>query len=152
MSKLDLKTELAAVDSKDRDFYDSLSEDERKKFSPYILLRYAANVEGNKDLQEYYLLSANRLNRDFWSLNRHPKLQWLSVTAVSPGVGNHRHYWIKTQSEARSTRARRLAEIYPNACDDELAILEAINTDDDLRDYDEQRGEGTASRGRRRGK
>lgn len=145
MSKLDLKNELAALDGKDRDFYDSLTEDERKKFSAYILLKYGANVDGSRDLQEYYLLSANEQNRNFWDLNRHPKLQWLSVSAISPGVGNMRHYWLKSQkSDSDNKMLKRLAEIFPDARPDELKILELINTEEDIKQYDQQCGNDAA--------
>jgi hypothetical protein len=143
MSKLDLKNELAALDGKDRDFYDSLDDSERKKFSSYILLKFAANVEGSRDLQEYYLLSANEQNKNFWSLTRHPKLQWLSLSAISPGVGSQRHYWIKASKTAASKKMQRLSEIYPNARQEELEILDAINSDLDIRDYDEGCGHDT---------
>lgn len=152
MSKLDLPNELRALDGKDRDFYDSLDEDERKKFSAFVLLKFAANVQGDADFQRYYLLSANEQNTNFWDINRHPKLQWLSLTAVSPGLGSQRHYWIKAEKSTKSKKMQRLSEMYPYARPYELEILDAINDDDDLRDHDEQSGEDTGGRGRQRRK
>lgn len=152
-SKLELANELAAVDDKDRGYYDSLDEQERKKFSSYVLLKYAANVEGSRDLQEYYLLSASEQNKNFWDLNRHPKMQWLAVTAISPGVGRQRHYWLKAaKSGPTGAKAQRLRELFPNARDYELEILDAINSDDDLRDYEDASGTQTSggTRSRRR--
>jgi hypothetical protein len=150
MSKLDLKYELAALDGKDRDFYDSLTEDERKKFSAYILLKYGANAEGSTDIQEYYLLSANEQNKNFWDLNKHPKLQWLAVSAISPGIGSVRHYWLKAASTAKTKKQQRLLEMFPYIRPDELEILDAINSDDDITRHDEQSGEDVPARRRKR--
>lgn len=152
MSKLDLPNELRALDNKDRDFYDSLDEEERKKFSAFVLLRFGANVQGDADFQRYYLLSANEQNTNFWDINRHPKLQWLSLSAISPGLGSQRHYWLKSEKVAKSKKMQRLSELYPNARQYELEILDAINDDDDLRDHDEQSGQDTDGRARRRRK
>jgi hypothetical protein len=52
---LDIKRELAAVDLRNYEFYDKLTPEEKKDFSPYILMRYVANVEGDRDLQEWFL-------------------------------------------------------------------------------------------------
>ena len=45
--KLSIKSETAALDRKDQGFYDSLTDEEKKKFSPYLMLRYSACVDGN---------------------------------------------------------------------------------------------------------
>ena len=53
MTKLGLKNELLQFDTKNRDFYDELTDEERKKFSTYLMLKYGANVDGSDDLQEW---------------------------------------------------------------------------------------------------
>ena len=55
---LDIKRELGAVDSRNKDFYDSLDDKEKKEFSPYILMRYVSNVQGDQDVQESFALPA----------------------------------------------------------------------------------------------
>ena len=136
VDKLSIKNEMAMVDGKVRDFYDDLSEEERKKFSPYLILKYTANVSGNQDLAEYYLRRCNEtLNKDFFNINKHPKLQWLCASAVSPGMGNTYHYWIKAPKKGRSSTKERkfLQQLYPSAKEDELDMLVEINTKDDLK-------------------
>ena len=54
-AKLDIKRELNAVDRKVYDFYDNLTDEEKKAFSPYILMRYTSNVQGDADIQEWFL-------------------------------------------------------------------------------------------------
>jgi hypothetical protein len=58
-AKLDIKRELKALDTKDYDFYDNLSDDEKKAFNPYILMRYASNVQGDVDIQEWFVEMIN---------------------------------------------------------------------------------------------
>jgi hypothetical protein len=54
---LNIKNEMARFDQKDRAFYDSLTEEERKKFAPFLMIRWGSSVGGNADLQSYYLMS-----------------------------------------------------------------------------------------------
>lgn len=92
--EISLTEQLRAVDRKDRTFRSRMTEEQQKKFSPYVMMRYAASVEGGVDLQAYYLIAANEnANKYFFDLNKHPELQWLCCTTVSPGMGTHRHYW-----------------------------------------------------------
>ena len=87
MDKLNINNEMAQLDRKNRTFYDSLTDEERKKFSNYLMIRWGSAVHGDREIQEYYVQSCNHyLNKHFFAVNRHPKLQWLSATAVSPGI------------------------------------------------------------------
>jgi hypothetical protein len=107
-NKLDIAYEMAQFDSKNRNFFDDLSEDEQKKFSPYLMIRWGATVRGDPDLQAYYLMSVNeRLNKNFFDISttQHKKLQWLLASTVSPGLGKQRHDWLagkKKESNAIS--------------------------------------------------
>ena len=84
MDKLGIANEMAQFDRKNRGFYDELTEEERRKFSNYLMIRWGSSVEGTREVQEYYVQSTNHyLNRHFFAINRHPKLQWLCATAVS---------------------------------------------------------------------
>jgi hypothetical protein len=65
--KLSIANEMAQFDRKNRQFYDDLTDEERKKFSNYLMIRWGSSVHGIADLQEYYLLSCNqRLNKHFF--------------------------------------------------------------------------------------
>lgn len=130
MSKLGLNNELRQLDSKNRDFFDELAEEEQKKFSTYLMLRYAASVEGSAEMQEWYLRAANeRANTNFFDINRHPKLQWLACTAVSPGFGAQRHYWLPhKKKEGGNNRAIKfLTNLYPHLKNDDIELLAQLN-------------------------
>jgi hypothetical protein len=138
MDKLSISNEMLRFDQKDRDFYDSLTEEERKKFSPFLMIRYGSTVSGNPDLQAYYLMSCNeRLNKNFFDVNttQHKKLQWLLATTVSPGMGKQFHQWIspKKKDSSNNKVEKLLRELYPQMKDDEITLLATLNTRDDLK-------------------
>ena len=144
--KLSIANEMAEFDRKNRGFYDSLTDEERKKFSNFLMIRWGSSVQGSADLQEFYLISTNeRLNKRFFDINRHPKLQWLVSTTVSPGMGTHRHQWIapKKKESGASGMRKQLAELYPHLKDDEIALMAQINTKKDIDQYLKELGEDT---------
>ena len=133
MDKLSITNEMAQFDLKNREFFDQLSEEEQKKFSPFLMIRWGATVEGDADLQAYYLISVNEnLNKNFFDINttQHKKLQWLMATTVSPGMGRWRHPWLAgpKKDKANTKTEKFLAEIFPHLKDDEIALLAEINT------------------------
>jgi hypothetical protein len=144
MDKLSINNEMAQLDTKNRKFYDELTEEERKKFSTYLMLRYAASVEGSADLQEWYLRVTNeRINANFFDLGKHPKLQWLCATAISPGMGTMRHNWIapKKKEAGASAKRKQLQEIYPTYKDDEIEVMMQITTQKEIDTYFKSAGQ-----------
>ena len=138
MDKLSINNEMAVFDRKDRTFYDSLTVDERKKFSNFLMIRYGSSVQGGRDLQEFYLIATNeRLNKHFFTINRHPKLQWLCATTVSPGMGTQRHSWIapKKKEPGAGSIKKQLSELFPHLKDDEIEVMAEINTKKDIEAY-----------------
>jgi hypothetical protein len=128
MDKLSIQNEMAQFDHKNRDFYDSLTEEERKKFSNYLMIRWGSAVQGSRELQEFYVISCNeRLNKHFFAVNRHPRLQWLMATTGSPGMGVHRHPWIAPKKKvAGSNEIKKiLMELYPTM---KIADIECLAT------------------------
>jgi len=138
VDKLHISNEMACFDRKDREFYDSLTPEERKKFSNYLMIRWGSSVIGERDLQHFYLKATNEyLNKQFFSINRHPKLQWLCATAVSPNMGALKHNWIapKKKEAGASAIKKQLAELYPNMKDDEIEVMAAVNSKKDIDAY-----------------
>jgi len=146
VDKLSIANEMAEFDCKNRGFYDSLTAEERKKFSNFLMIRWGSAVQGTAELQGYYLQSCNHyLNKRFFDINRHPKLQWLCATAVSPDLGAQRHVWIapKKKEPGASGIRKQLAELYPQLKDDEIALMAELNTKKDIDAYLKQLGQDT---------
>lgn len=144
MDRLNIHNEMACFDRKERGFYDSLTDEERKKFSNYLMIRWGSAVTGSRELQEFYVIATNeRLNRNFFAVNQHPKLQWLMATSVSPDLGTQRHQWIapkkKPSGDAGSVR-KRLQDLYPSMKLDDIECMAVLNTTADLDQHDRDSG------------
>jgi len=132
----DLFEALAALDKKDYGYYDRLSDEQKKKFVPYMLIAWFGVVKGSYDLQNYYLNSVNyHANKYFFHENiiKNPKLQWLMMCAASPGLGKQFHLYLP-QIRDRVSKLKDLAKkteikdyykkLYSNADSD---ILEEVS-------------------------
>jgi hypothetical protein len=142
--KLSIQNEMMCFDRKDRAFYSSLTDEERKKFSNFLMIRWGSSVQGTAELQHYYLQSSNHyVNKHFFAINRHPKLQWLCATAVSPDLGTQRHQWIapKKKEAGASGVRKQIAELFPHLKDDEIELMSKINTKKDIDTYVKQLGQ-----------
>lgn len=122
--------EMAAFDRKDRKYYDKFTDEQLKKFSTYLMLRWGASVSGNADLQAYYLIATNeRVNKNFFDLNKHPKLQWLLCTTVSPGMGKQHHNWLaaKKKDGPSGKLQKFVTNLYPEMKQDEIDLFLKLN-------------------------
>ena len=138
MDKLSIANEMTQFDRKNREFYNELTDEERKRFSNYLMIRWGSAVQGSRELQEFYVIATNqRLNKRFFDINRHPRLQWLMSTTVSPGLGTQRHPWIAPRKKESGTSGirKQLAELYPHLKDDEVELMSRINTKKDIDTY-----------------
>lgn len=143
MDKLSIQNEMAQFDRKNRQFYDELTDEERKKFSNYLMIRWGSSVQGDREIQEYYVQSCNHyLNKHFFAINRHPKLQWLSATAVSPGMGSQRHQWIapKKKETGSNEVKKQLLELFPNMKTADIDVLATVTDKKDIKEYLRERG------------
>jgi hypothetical protein len=141
--KLNIANEMRQFDRKNRDFWDELTAEEKKKFSNYLMIRWGSAVDGSRELQEYYVQSCNHyLNKNFFDLSRHPKLQWLCATAVSPNLGTPRHPWIAPRKKEAGLSAKRkaLQEIFPHYKDDEIDVMAEITTQKEIDAYNREAG------------
>jgi hypothetical protein len=119
----DLFQAIEAVDRKNYSWYSGLTEEQQRKFVPYMMLHWISAVKGNLD--GYYLLSTDiHANKYMFNerVQHHPELQWLMLCASSPGRGKQFHQWIPHLSEkigslrepaSTKTVADYFTKIYP---------------------------------------
>jgi hypothetical protein len=141
--KLTIANEMRQFDRKNRNFYNELTDEEKKKFSTYLMIRWGSAVEGSRELQEFYVIACNeRLNKHFFSVSKHPKLQWLMATTVSPNMGTPRHVWIapKKKEAGLSAKRKALMAIYPHYKDDEIDVMAEITTQKEIDEYNRLAG------------
>lgn len=94
---IDLFDVLAAMDKKDYGYYDRLTEDQKKKFVPYMMVLWMSCIKGAEGIARYYVMSTNEYANKYLfneNVQKHPKLQWLMLCSASPGLGKQFHQWI----------------------------------------------------------
>lgn len=93
----DLFAALEALDRKDYGYFDSLTEEQQKKFVPYMMLHWVSSIKKQGEVGKYYVLATEELaNKHIFNeyVQRHPKLQWLMLCSISPNMGKQFHQWI----------------------------------------------------------
>lgn len=131
--KLDIKRELSAIDLKNYDFYSELSEEEKKSFSPYVLMRYISSVEGDRDIEEWFLERTNEfVNKNHWDLSKnHKELLWKLSAATGAGVKCYHPYIAAGKKIKVDKFEKLLAELYPSRKLADIKLLAALITDKD---------------------
>jgi hypothetical protein len=127
-AKLDIKRELNAVDQKNYEFYDKLTDEERKVFSPYILMRYTSNVQGDKDIQVWFVEMTNEcVNKNHWDLSKnHKALLWKLFAATGAGVNCYHPYLAAGKKEKANKIEKLLCEIYPARKLEDIKLLASM--------------------------
>jgi hypothetical protein len=128
MAKLDIKRELYAIDHKDYNFYDNLTPEEKKEFSPFILMRYAASVQGDRDVQEHFLEMTNELiNKNHWLLSKdHKPLLWKLFASIGVGVSAY-HPYIAAGKKTKAVKIEKLlAELHPAMKIDDIRVWASL--------------------------
>ena len=59
-----LKDIMAAIDKKDRKFYNNLSDEQKKAFSAWMMMRYCSSVQG-KNSANYIFMTNECVNYQF---------------------------------------------------------------------------------------
>lgn len=126
---------LDALDRKDYEYYDRLTDEQQKKFVAYMMIHWMSAIKGQSLTQAAYTLGVNEYaNIHYFNENvmKHPKLQWLMLCAASPGKGKQFHQWIPhlKASIAELREPAKLkdvkdyySKIYPKADSESLTMI-----------------------------
>lgn len=123
----DLFKALDAIDNKNYNWYAELSEEQKKKFTAYMLTHWTSAIKKTGPVAAYYLMSVNEKANQYLfneKIQANPELQWLMLCAASPGMGKQFHQWIPNiKDRVASLRDRAVkkdvkdyfTKIYPGA-------------------------------------
>jgi hypothetical protein len=139
---LDIKRELSGVDNKNYNFYDKLTDEEKKSFSPYVLMRYVGNASGDRDIQEWFLERTNELvNKNHWQLSKnHKALLWKLFAATGAGIPVN-HQYLKQGSKEKANKIEKLlVELYPATKLSEIKMMAKMMTPEDKKDLFDRMG------------
>ena len=132
-STLTLAMELPAMDLRNMNFYNDLSDEHKKEISLWLLMRYMSSSQGNAD---HHLIMVNEIvNHNFSALSKHPELQWKLLALCGTGKKQF-HPWI---SPPKGIKKNKLEEailgFMPLIKDKDLEFLLTINSKDDWAEY-----------------
>lgn len=139
---LTIKEEMSAVDTKNRKWYDNLTAEEKKKVSPWVLMRYASSVKHDiKDIEKHYLEFTNELvNVHFNTIRHHPQLQLQLMQVVGLGT-NQFHPWIAPGKRGTESKLFKIfRDQYPQYNEDEIEIFILQHTENEISDILEELG------------
>lgn len=125
--KLDLTRILNAVDRRDYGFYKTLTDDELKGLSPYVLMRYISSTK-NRDFQEWFVERTNeRVNKNHWLLSKnHKELLWKLCASVGTGDKFYHSYLKGPGKESANKIEKLLCELYPAMKMSEIKIMASM--------------------------
>lgn len=129
---IDLGSMLTAMDMCDSGFYETLNEEQRQEFSPWLAMRWASSIEG--DAASDVLLRVNRrVNVRFMELVKHPELQWRLLASCGAGV-KRRHSFIPPPKREKTNKLLEvLGELCPMLSNSELELLITINSKENIK-------------------
>ena len=141
-AKLDIKRELGAVDQKNYKFYENLTAEEKKAFSPYILMRYISNVQGDRDTQEWFLEMTNEfVNKNHWSLSKnHKELLWKLFSGVGTGANAYHPYIAAGKKEKANKIEKLIAELNPAMKMNDVKLLASLMDNKDKEELFDKMG------------
>jgi hypothetical protein len=133
-AKLDIKRELEAVDTRNYGFYDNLTAEEQKAFSPFVLMRFTSNVQGDRDTQEWFIEMTNELvNKDHWLLSKnHKALLWKLYAGTGVGVKCFHPYLAAGKKEKVNKIEKLIAELNPTMKLNEVKMLASMMSKKDI--------------------
>ena len=131
--KVPLKSVLAAIDKRDKNFYNNLTAEQKKALGMWIMLRYASSVQG-KSAPDYIFMVNELFNKNFYDITKHPELQWLLLSACGSGkVEFHPYIKPPTAKKKKNKTENFIATIFPHLKQDEIELLLKINTKEDVK-------------------
>ena len=128
-----LKDVMAAVDKKDRGFYNRLTAEQKKAFSAWMMMRYCSSVQG-RDAANYIYLTNELVNFQFMEVSKHPELQWLLLSAC--GVGKIQfHPYLKPPSAKKKKNkiSEFLYGLYPHSKPEDIELMIKLNSNNELK-------------------
>lgn len=130
--KLELSKTLEAFDRRNYDYYDSLPDELKKQFAPFVLMRFMSSAPNQSGMHEYHLQMVNHfINKEFWLLSNHKDFQHLLLCLCGTGKKQF-HKWIAANNKKNIKWVELFKEQYSDLSDLEIKILAKKNTPEDI--------------------
>ena len=131
--QIPLKEIMAAIDKKDRNFYNNLSDEQKKAFSAWMMMRYCSSVQG-RDAANYIYLTNELVNFQFMEVSKHPELQWLLLSACGTGKIQFHPYLKPPNAKKKKNKISEfLYQLYPNCKPEDIELMIKLNSNEELK-------------------
>ena len=138
--QIPLKEIMAAIDKKDRNFYNNLSDDQKKAFSAWMMMRYCSSVQG-RDAANYIYMTNELVNYQFSEVSKHPELQWLLLSACGVGKIQFHPYLKPPNSRKKKNKIFEfVSNIFPHMKAEDINNMIDINTKEELIEFAQSHG------------
>lgn len=144
--KLDIKEVLKNIDQKNYEWFDHLTEDQKKSFEPYVVMQFLSSGQNDKDTKNYIEVTNELLNKNFSVLSRNKELFYKLCCVCGTGDKTF-HKFIKPKSNKKQTCEyvhKFLYDLYDESLtEDEVVLFVKENkeyTKGDWTDYAESLG------------
>lgn len=119
------KDVIPALDRRDKHFYSTLTDEQKKDISIWILTRWMSSTVRDADLQLSNVNSICNIHTN--TLSKHKELQWM-LLAVSGTGRPERHVWVAPPRGMKKNKIEELIlEYFPGYRDYELDLFRQIN-------------------------
>lgn len=136
------KRVLPAIDTRNKQFYERLTEEEQKGFASWLVMRYLSSAESaTPEIIEHYLIMTNELvNINFSDLKNHPELLWKLMSVVGVGKSVKHPYVAPGKGKKKKSNAFKawLHEQYNHLSEQEIDLWFSNITREQARDMLEQ--------------
>jgi len=134
----DLFKFLNKMNEGDLSYVDSLSDDEAKALSPYVIMMWINGA--SKNVEYRVILTDLYVNQYIFSLNKHPRLLLKLFVAANEGLGSCRYTFQKTLNKNNKHIYRMIANHYKVSYD-EAKDYHRLLSESDIEELKEIYGE-----------
>jgi len=138
--QIPLKDVMAAIDKKDRGFYNRLTDEQKKAFSAWMMMRYCSSVQG-REAANYIYLTNELVNHQFMEVSKHPELQWLLLSACGAGKVQFHPYVKPPNARKKKNKIFEfVSDLNPHMKAEDINLLIDFNTKEELKELAEAHG------------
>ena len=133
--KLDIFKLLASIDQKNKNHYHTLTEEELKEFSPYVIMRW---LTGTSNIRNVYFI--NEIVNPYifdGTMRKHPELLYDLMLICTTG-SRQRYKWSMPKKEIAYPLITNLICEYFNFSKDHAKVVMPNLTEEDLLSYADQ--------------
>ena len=131
--KNDIFEVIKQIDRKNYNYYDSLTDEQKKEIQPYTLMRWMSTVSDEQSHQKYNITINNNVNKYFWELSKYKDLQF-KLLCTSGQSGFNRHQWIPISKTLNDKTLNSIKEYFQGLTSQEIQMKYQKMSKEEIKD------------------